>query len=424
MITIKKNKYKRCKMKHVYLDHNATTPPHSDISVHLKRWTETLGNPSSTHLFGRAVKSHVRQSRLKIAYLIGAKPLEIVFTSGGSESNNQIIKGVYFHNQMHNKAKNHFLVGAVEHPSTLRAFEFIESLGAKVETIPVDRKGVVDLQALKDGIRPDTALVSFMLAQNETGHIYPIKKMVKIAHQNQVLFHSDCVQGLGKIPLSVEYLGLDFASFSAHKFYALKGLGLTYIKTGCATLPLIHGGRQERSRRAGTENTVGMMALALMAEKKAQMQEAALRMQNIRDAMETKISQIGGITILKGAKRLCNTSCFIVDDIDGETLMINLDLLGFAVSTGAACSSGQQESSPALRAMGLTNKEAQSSLRISLGWNTTQQEADAFCLALQSIIYRLRNHQNKHLKTILPSPLTFNKNHKTSNEHKEHQIQS
>ena len=410
-------------MTHIYLDHNATTPLDKGISAKLEEWSHTWGNPSSTHLFGRSIKSVVRQSRIKIADLIGANPLEVVFTSGGSESNNHVIEGVYFHYQKYNKSKNHFLVGAAEHPSTLKAFEFIESLGAKVEIIPVDRNGCIDLEALKDGIRPDTALVSFMLAQNETGHIYPIKKMVKLAHEKQALFHSDCVQGLGKMPLSVSDLGVDFASFSSHKFYALKGFGVTYIKTGHVLSSLIHGGRQERSRRAGTENTLGMMALAYMAEKKSQIQEARLRMQNIRDDMEKKVSQIKGISILQGSKRLCNTSHFSIDDIDGETLLINLDLLGFAVSTGAACSSGQQESSPALRAMGLSNKEAQNSLRVSLGWQSTQKEADAFCMALQSVICRLRSHQNTLLESLRQSPLTAVKEIKPyldKNEHKEH----
>ena len=393
-------------MKYIYLDHNATTPLDSGISSQLEEWSQTWGNPSSTHLLGRSIKSVVRESRSKIAHLIGAKPLEVVFTSGGSESNNYVIEGVYFHNQKYNKSKNHFLVGAAEHPSTLNAFEFIESLGAKVEVIPVDRNGYVDLEVLKDGIRPDTALVSFMLAQNETGHIYPIKKMAKLAHQKQALFHSDCVQGLGKMPLSVSDLGVDFASFSSHKFYALKGFGVTYIKTGHALSSLIHGGRQERSRRAGTENTLGMMALAYMAEKKSQIQKFRLKMQIIRDEMEKKISQIKGIHILKGTKRLCNTSHFSIDDIDGETLLINLDLLGFAVSTGAACSSGQQESSPALRAMGLTNEEAQNSLRVSLGWQSTQEEADTFCTALQSVICRLRGHQNTSVQEFLQQPST------------------
>ncbi len=380
-----------------YLDHNATTPLDIDIATALKQWSQDWGNPSSTYSYGRNIKSHLRYSRSQIANLIGAKSLEVVFTSGGSESNNQIIQGVYFHNQQYNKSKNHYLVGAVEHPSTLKAFEFIESLGAIVETIPVNKQGQVDLEAFKEAIRPDTALVSFMLAQNETGHIYPIKKMVKIAHQKQVLFHSDCVQGLGKMPLSVSDLDLDFASFSAHKFYALKGCGAVYIKTGYMLSSLIHGGRQERSRRAGTENTLGIRAFAVMASKKDQIQEACLRMQDIRDTMENKLSKIRGLQILKGVKRLCNTSHFIIDGIDGETLLINLDLLGFAVSTGAACSSGQQESSPTLRAMGLSRREAQSSLRVSLGWHSTQQEINAFCLALESVINRLRSHQNKNL---------------------------
>lgn len=378
-----------------YLDHNATTPLDKSIAQHLEEWTRIWGNPSSVHLFGRNIKSQIRQSRLKMAHLIGAKPLELVFTSGGSESNNQIIKGIYFHNQTYDPSKNHFLVGATEHPSTLKAFEFIESLGADVETIPVDQKGSVDLESFQESIRPDTALVSFMLAQNETGHIYPIKKMARIAHQKGALFHSDCVQGLGKMPLSVTDLGVDFACFSAHKFYALKGCGLTYIKTGNVLSSLVHGGRQERSRRAGTENTLGIMAFAKMAEKKDQIPEIAQKMQALRDNMEAKLLKMQGIHVLKEGKRLCNTSNFIIKDIDGETLLINLDLLGFAVSTGAACSSGNQESSPALRAMGLTRKQAQSSLRISLGWHSTQQDVDQFCLALESILHRLRQPRLK-----------------------------
>ena len=379
----------------IYLDHNATTPLNAHIRGHLEDWMKVWGNPSSNHIFGRSIKSYLRQSRLKIADLIGAKPLEVVFTSGGSESNNQVVQGVYFHNQKYHPTKNHFLVGGGEHPSTLKAFEFIASLGAKVDTIPVDYKGRVDLEAFRESIRPETALISFMLAQNETGHIYPIKKMAKIAHQKGVLFHSDCVQGLGKMPLSVADLGVDFASFSAHKFYALKGCGVTYIKTGQTLSSLIHGGRQERSRRAGTEHTLGIIALASMAEQKSKIEQVVPKMRTIRDSMEEKLAHIEGIRILQEGQRLCNTSNFIVDGIDGESLLINLDLVGFAVSTGAACSSGSQESSPTLRSLGLTRQEARQSLRISLGWDSTQKDVDQFCLALEKILHRLRRPFHK-----------------------------
>jgi len=376
----------------IYLDHNATTPIHLDLYREIPEWLEAWGNPSSIHWASRQPKVFLRESRMAVAKMIGAQPLEIIFTSGGTESNNTVLKSTL--NLL--KDRPHVMCSSVEHSSVFKTFRYLESQGAQWDIIPVDRYGRIDLDFYKTHLSDRTALVSVMLANNETGNIFPIGKMAKWAHGVGALFHTDAVQGLGKLPIDVVRMGVDYASFSGHKFYSLKGTGFIYCKKGSPLTPLLHGGGQERHRRGGTENTLGIEALGFMARQfSSQVEVHGQRLQVLRDLFETKIkSELEGVRITGAdSERLANTSSLILEGVDGETLLMSLDIKGFAVSTGAACSSGNPEPSPVLLAMGLTRAEAQNSLRVSLGWSTTEAEILYFIETLKSTVKHLRSVQ-------------------------------
>jgi len=381
----------------VYLDHNATTPLASRVAEKVPLWLAMWGNPSSIHQVGRLPKTLLREAREKVASMIGCQPLEVVFTSGGSEANNLALKGVFDAFQKPGLIpcpfRNRYLISRVEHPSVVRTAQYLQQRGAEVDFIPVLRSGAIDLDAYRALVDEKTALVSVMVANNETGNIFPIAELVKIAHSKGALFHSDCVQALGKIPLNVGDLGVDFATFSGHKFYSLKGCGVLYQRRGLNLESLVHGGGQERHRRGGTENILAIAALGLMCEMKLEVAPRAAALELMRDRMEKRILSEIPQVVINGADipRLSNTSSLIVNGVDGETLLMNLDLHGFAVSTGAACSSGSSEPSPVLLGMGLTRAEAQSSLRLGLGWDTTQENIDRFIIELKSVVTHLRS---------------------------------
>lgn len=387
----------------VYLDHNATTPLATELASQIQQWVLQWGNPSSIHFDGRGPKSLLRESRQSMAKMIGADPLELIFTSGGSEANNLALKGVFeslFFSQVKGSSlldRPRILVSAVEHPSVRNTLEFLKQKGASVELIPISREGRVDLEAYAQQLNERVALVSMMYANNETGNIFPIQKMAKLAHEKGALFHCDAVQALGKATVDVRKWEVDLASFSAHKFYALKGAGVLYSKKGVHLESLIHGGGQERGRRAGTENVLSLASLGWMAQFGDQIETRAGEMKQLRDKLEMQILSIIPDTKITGieGKRLANTSCILISGVDGESLLMNLDLKGISVSTGAACSAGNTEPSPTLLAMGLTRFEAQSSLRVSLGWGTTQEELDRFLEVLQAVVVRLRSLQNR-----------------------------
>jgi cysteine desulfurase len=388
----------------VYLDHNASTPVASEVLQSLAQIAAVSGgNPSSIHRAGREPKALLREARQSIASALGGiSPLEIIFTSGGTESNNTVIKGIFDSFSRAQNPRNEYITSKVEHPSVLRAFEWIEKRGAQVHYLSVNRQGEIDLVTYEKILSEKTALVSVMLANNETGTLFPIQKMAKKAHEHGALFHSDCVQTLGKISLSMHKLELDYASFSAHKVYALKGAGVLYARKGVPYEPLIQGGGQERHRRGGTENVLGIWALGLMCKQVFQVAEMYPHWQSLRDHFEARVLAEIPHVRLTGIEspRLPNTSGMVIDDVDGEILLMSLDLLGFAVSTGAACSSGSSEPSPALLAMGLTRVEAQSSLRVSLGWKTTKSEIDDFVEALRLTVQRLRSLQKVEDRSI------------------------
>jgi cysteine desulfurase len=379
-----------------YLDHNATTPLDALVRAGVSQWLEAWGNPSSIHQAGRLPKLIIREARDKIARMLGVHALEVVFTSGGTEANNLALKGVW---DFHSKSlletgprRKRVLISSVEHPSVRRTAEALTSRGAQVDFIPVSREGVIDLGAYEAMLGEDVLLVSVMLANNETGNVFPVGRMAELAHAKGALFHSDCVQALGKMPLNLAGLGVDLATFSGHKFYALKGAGFLYVRRGVQLESLIHGGGQERHRRGGTENVLAIASLGAMCDRRDEITPMAAHMKNLRDTFEARVrAEINDVTITGAVgERIGNTSSLVIPGVDGETMLMNLDLLGFAVSTGAACSSGSPEPSPVLLAMGLTRSEAQASLRIGVGWGTTSEQVDAFVGALKDVVARLR----------------------------------
>ena len=379
-----------------YYDHNATTPVAHEIIQALPDLFQHWGNPSSIHMAGRVPKNILRETRQKIAQYLNCSPLEIVFNSGGSEGNNTIIKSVF---QILNNRKNHFMCSQVEHPSVIKTMQYLESHGAKVDYIPVNRKGEIDFDFYEKHLTNQTALVSVMTANNETGTIFPIQKIVELAHLRGALFHTDAVQIFGKASIDLKSLNIDYATFSAHKFYSLKGTGFIYLKKGAPFESLIIGGGQERQRRGGTENTVGIAALGQVLSRLDHLKTEVTRITELRDYFEKKVLQlIANVTVTAGeSERIGNTSSLVIPGVDGETLLMNLDLKGYAVSTGAACSSGNPEPSPVLLAMGLTRAEAQNSLRVSFGWGNQISEVDQFIQVLVEIVHRLRRLQQEEI---------------------------
>lgn len=376
----------------VYLDHNATTPLAPEVRAALPGLLAHWGNPSSIHAASREPKKILRETRRDLAEMLNCSPLELVFTSGGSESNTTVLRAVW---EELGKSKPHFICSAIEHPSVLRGFEWLESQGAEVDRVPVDRQGNLDLKFLEAKITGRTALVSVMSANNETGTLLPVREVVRLARAKGALVHTDAVQVFGKLPLDLESLGVDYASISAHKFYALKGAGALFVRKGRPYRPLIFGGGQERHRRGGTENIAGIAALGISIAGRGNIPAQAERIARLRDHFEARVlEEIKDVTVTASeTSRLPNTSSLVLRGVDGETLLMSLDLKGFAVSTGAACSSGNPEPSPVLLAIGLTREEAQNSLRVSLGWGNTLEEIDSFVEALKQVTTRLRSLQ-------------------------------
>ncbi len=375
----------------VYLDHNATTPVDPSLFEHVPSWMSQFGNPSSIHQASRGPRTLIREARAHLAASLNVSPLELVFNSGASEGNNTIIKAIW---DRRGKERPEFLCSAVEHPSAMKAMQAIQKKGATVHWIPVNKNGELDLKFVEQHLSAKTALISVMSANNETGTLFPVANLVEMAKNVGALVHSDCVQMFGKHQLDLKKLGVDYATFSGHKFYSLKGAGFMYAKKTAPLENLIDGGAQERFRRGGTENTLGIAAMGHMAQKMAAMNLNAklVELGQMRDQMEARlVAEIPELHITaQGAPRLTNTSHMLIAGIDAETLLINLDLDGFFVSTGAACSSGNPEPSPVLLAMGFTRSEAQTSLRVSLGWSTKAADLEKFVQRLKEIVSRLR----------------------------------
>ncbi|MBP1731713.1 MAG: nifS [Deltaproteobacteria bacterium] len=379
-------------MKQVYLDYNATTPIHPEVAAYTRQFLyEYFGNPSSMHWAGRAVRPFIQGARECVADKIGAKADEIIFTSGGTEADNHAIKGAAY--ALCDKG-NHIITTTVEHPGVLNTCAYLESKGYSVTYLPVDGYGVIDPQDVKKAIRKETILISVMLANNETGTLMPIREIGAIAKEAGVLFHSDMVQALGKIPIDVNELNVDFGAFSGHKVYAPKGVGILYMREGLDIENLIHGGHQEAGRRAGTENLVGLGAFGKACEVVHQeMAENVGRVERLRkkllDGIYARIEDVR----LNGHPefRLPNTLNLSFGFVESESLLIGLDLAGVAVSSGSACSSGSPEPSHVLLAMSIPPEVCQSALRMSLGRDTNDEDIDYVLEVLPEVVGRLRS---------------------------------
>lgn len=369
-----------------YFDHNASTPPAPEVLAALAQAaSEIFGNPSSIHTPGQQARQAVEHARAQVAALLVCDPKEIVFTSGGTEADNLALLGAV--------EDGHVIISAIEHPAILGAAHDLERRGLQVTVLPVDGDGVLHPNDVREAIRPDTRLVSVMHANNETGVVQPVAEIAAIAHEAGALMHSDGVQACGRVTAKLHSLGVDLYSISGHKFYAPKGAGALYVRDGVKLHPMQFGGRHERERRAGTENVPGIVALGAAAEWLRQNAAGEMeRLSALRSRLEWAVcSRIPGATVnCAGAARLPNTSNIRFDGIEGDALVIALDLAGFAVSTGAACSSGAVLPSHVLLAMGLTTDQAKSSMRFSLGRANTEEQVDALVAALETAVARLR----------------------------------
>lgn len=380
----------------IYFDHNATTPVDQSLLPLVDTWIKEWANPSSIYSISRNPKKILREARASIANKLGVHPLEIIFTSGGSESNNLAIKGLV--NYFKKTNKDTILSSSVEHPSVLKTFKYLGLQGMNVHFIPANKSGDLDQDFLIDKLKNNkVGLVSVMAANNETGILHPISVISELAHSHGALMHTDAVQLMGKTVFDFKSMGVDLASFSAHKFYSLKGAGFLYCRKGLPLESLIHGGGQERSRRAGTENTLAIAAMKHMVDHLIQIESKLSEVQKVRDYFESEVVlNISNVEITaQKPNRLVNTSHLIIEGVDGENLLMNLDLKGFNVSTGAACSAGSPEPSPALLAMGFTRAEAQSSLRVSFGQSNTMNEVDLFIATLKEVVPYLREIKNQ-----------------------------
>ncbi|NQT07005.1 MAG: cysteine desulfurase NifS [Candidatus Omnitrophica bacterium] len=379
-------------MKRIYFDHNATTPTHPDVVKTMLPYYDSLyGNASSIHQFGREAKKAIEESRAGIASLINAKrPDEIVFTSGGSESDNFAIRGVA--HALKNKG-DHIILSSIEHLAVDNTCKFLEKNGYRVTRIPVDKYGIIDLNALHSAITDRTILITVIYANNETGTIEPLKDIVKIAGEKGVYVHTDAVQAVGKIKVDVEDLGVDLLSLSGHKFYGPKGVGALYIRKGTKITPVQTGGHHEKNRRAGTENVPGIVGIGKAAQLAMKnMDKEARRISGLRDRLQDGIEKSIKQTKLNGhpTDRLPNTCNISFEYLEGESIILNLDMEGVGVSTGSACTSGSLEASHVLLAMGVSAQTAQGSIRFSLGRINTKAEIDYVIEKLPSIIERLR----------------------------------
>jgi cysteine desulfurase len=375
-------------MSRIYLDNNATTPVLPEVLEAMRPYfSERFGNASSIHHHGQETRAAVESARDSVAALLGCRAAEIVFTSGGTESDNLAITGL-------TAPGDHVITSTIEHHAVLQACKHLEESGCEVTYVPVDDRGLVDPDDVRRALRPNTKLISIMMANNETGVLEPVEEVGRVAAEADVVFHTDAVQAAGKVAIDVNQIGCHMLSISGHKMHAPQGVGALYIRKGTSVQPLFYGGRHERSRRAGTENVPGIVGLG---------EAAALALRGFEKGDNRKISALRGrleqgiLTSAenagvngRAAPRVPNTTNIYFDDIDGETLVIALDLKGLAVSTGAACSSGAIEPSHVLIAMGLQANRARASVRFSLGKQNTEEDVDFASALVRETVARLR----------------------------------
>ncbi|MDI9420529.1 MAG: cysteine desulfurase NifS [Firmicutes bacterium] len=377
-------------MKVVYLDHAATTPVRAEvIEAMLPYFRDKFGNASSVYGFGREARKALDDARQKTADILNAGFNEIVFTGGGSEANNLAIKGAAWE---YRHKGGHIITSGIEHHAVLHPMQQLEKEGYEVTYLPVDDQGLISVEEFANAVREDTILVSFMHANNEIGVIEPIAQIGAITKERGILFHTDAVQAAGMLDIDVKKLNVDMLSLSAHKFYGPKGVGALYVRKGVRLVPLIHGGSHESRRRAGTENVAGIVGLAKALELADAEREAVVpKIQRLRDRLIDGILQIPN-TRLNGSReqRLPNNINVSIEFIEGESLLLNLDLMGIAASSGSACTSGSLDPSHVLMALGLTHEVAHGSLRLTLGRDNTDAEIDYVLEILPPIVQRLR----------------------------------
>ncbi|MDP8980124.1 MAG: cysteine desulfurase [Acidobacteriota bacterium] len=374
-----------------YFDHNATTPVCPEaLEAMLPALREVYGNASSIHHFGQQARQRLEAARRETASLIGCGPRDIVFVSGGTEADNLAIFGVV---RAHPAERKHVVTSTIEHPAVLASCARLEREGIEVTYVPAGADGVIDPDDVRDALRPETVLISIMHANNELGTIQPVEEIARIAREAGVVFHSDGVQAAGRIPVDVRALGVDLYSISGHKLYAPKGIGALYVKPGIKLDPVAYGGRHEQQRRAGTENVAGAVALGVAAAVARERLDSDMRrIADLRDRLERGILNRVPDCGVSGARvsRAPNTTNIYFDGLEGEALLIALDLKGFAVSSGAACSSGAVEPSHVLLAIGMDRERARASLRFSLGRSNTAEQVDALIDAVAESSSKLR----------------------------------
>ena len=388
-------------MRRIYLDNNATTPLLLEVfDAMCPYFGEQFGNASSIHHHGQQTRSAVESARESVATLIGSHAAEIVFTSGGTEADNLALSGLV-------NAGDHVITSAIEHSAVLQTCKHLEDTGVEVTVLPVDGRSRIDPDHVRRALRPDTRLISVMMANNETGVLQPVEEIGKIAAEAGILFHTDAVQAAGKVAIDVNRIGCHALSISGHKIHAPQGVGALYVRKGTRIEPLFYGGRHERSRRAGTENVPGIVGLGKAAgiAKQALDRGEDQKMSAMRDRLQRGIlAQVEEAGVNgEGAPRVPNTANIHFDYIDGEALVIALDLKGLAVSTGAACSSGAIEASHVLLAMGLRPDQARASIRFSLGKQTTEEDIDLALALVPETVARLRELSPSYTKVALSS---------------------
>lgn len=378
--------------KLIYLDNAATTKTAPEVvDAMLPYFTEHFGNPSSVYGFAAANKEVITQQREIIASALGAKANEIYFTAGGSESDNWALKATA---ESYGSKGKHIITSKIEHHAILHTGEYLEKNGYEVTYLGVDENGLVDLEELKAAIRPDTILISIMFANNEIGTIEPIKEIGEIAHEHGILFHTDAVQAFGQVPINVDECHIDMLSASGHKLNGPKGIGFLYIRRGVKIRSFVHGGAQERKRRAGTENVPGIVGLGKATERAVKtMEERTAKEKEVRDYMIARIEKEIPYCRLNGdrEKRLPNNVNFSFQFVEGESLLIMLDMKGVCASSGSACTSGSLDPSHVLLAIGLPHEIAHGSLRMTLNEEITKEDADYVVDSLKDIVQNLRN---------------------------------
>ncbi|MFH1868811.1 MAG: cysteine desulfurase family protein [Candidatus Omnitrophota bacterium] len=390
--------------RQIYMDHNATTPLHPEVKKAITHAMEIYGNASSLHSFGRLARKAIEEAREKVSSFINARPDDVIFVGSGSEANNTVLNisscaaGVC---SVHQGEKKDIITTRIEHPCIMETAKCLTDRGANIHYIGVDKSGKVDIDELKSKLSEKTGIVSVMMANNEIGTIQDIKKITEMAHEYGALVHTDAVQAVGKIGVDVDDLGVDFLSLSAHKIYGPKGIGALFIKPGVPFCPLIRGGHQERGRRAGTENTIGIIGLSKAVDMRAEeMEEEGKRLLELKAALKKSIEDKICDVHFNGHPTDCLAGTLNVsfDGAEGESILLGLDLEGIAVSTGSACASGSLDPSHVLLATGIPVERVHNSIRVSLGRDNTIKDIEYFIDKLPKVIDRIRNMSTAYTK--------------------------